>query len=101
MEERVQRGMALLDEKNPGWERKIDLKILNMVDRHACILGQLYTEYSLGLGPLAISSGIPYGFNNSGLSWKQAIRQRLDLGPGIFIRGEPTDFEVIPSSHVV
>ena len=92
IEERVQRGMALLDDKNPGWERKIDLHILNMEDCHACILGQLYTEYSLGFKPLAIWSGHPYGFNSSFYyheltsAWKEAIRQRLDRGIDHYLR---------------
>lgn len=103
IEKRVQQGIALLDEKNPGWESKIDLKILSMADCRVCILGQLYTEYSLGLKAIDICSRQEhsYGFdwdfsNNSSLyysqltsAWKEAIRQRLDPGPAEIVQSGP------------
>lgn len=38
---RVQRGMALLDEREPGWEHQIDLAELDMNHGCKCILGQI------------------------------------------------------------
>jgi len=72
--ESVERGVALLDRKLPGWASSshvpaIDAEHLLMVSGRACILGQLYGDYfngteALGLGargdyhnPLAIENG--------------------------------------------
>jgi len=41
---RVARGAALLDEKLPGWDQRIDLDRLNLGDCFTCILGQLFTD---------------------------------------------------------
>lgn len=37
----VARGMALLDEKVPGWRKRIDLSTLDLSDPSFCIAGQL------------------------------------------------------------
>jgi hypothetical protein len=41
---RVKRGAALLDERIPGWDQRIDLDTLRIADSGQCVLGQLYTE---------------------------------------------------------
>ena len=46
--ERVARGAALLDEKQPGWAAQIATDHLAMQDCGRCILGQLYGHYSAG-----------------------------------------------------
>lgn len=40
-EQAVHNGAALLDEKLPGWHRRIDLGTLRIESIHRCILGQL------------------------------------------------------------
>jgi hypothetical protein len=46
--ESVERGAALLDKIEPGWELKIDLAELNLSSSCRCVLGQLYGEYEEG-----------------------------------------------------
>lgn len=40
-EDAIANGMAVLDERAPGWERYVDLTILNISDGCRCILGQV------------------------------------------------------------
>ena len=40
----VARGAALLDEKIPGWDERIDLARLQMHSCHDCVIGQLFTS---------------------------------------------------------
>ena len=40
-EQRVARGVALLDERVPDWRTRIDTDRLNMLDGTACVVGQL------------------------------------------------------------
>lgn len=42
---RVARGVALLDEKRPGWRDRIDLDALDMRSSRDCVLGQLYADH--------------------------------------------------------
>ena len=53
-DERIEAGIALLDEKVPGWEQHIDIQRLNMGDCKRCILGQLYGDYNIGIKKLEI-----------------------------------------------
>jgi hypothetical protein len=50
LRERVARGAALLDERAPGWRRRIDWDAVDMSDCRACVLGQ-----AVGLGLLDVS----------------------------------------------
>lgn len=43
-EAQIAKGIALLDEKYPGWEEKIDLSILDIGSGCECIVGQLYPD---------------------------------------------------------
>ncbi len=45
----VARGMALLDEKVPGWRERIELRDLDMTDCQLCVLGQIFGDYMDGL----------------------------------------------------
>ena len=38
----LKRGFKFLDKNNPGWEKEINLRELNMKNCCNCILGQLY-----------------------------------------------------------
>jgi hypothetical protein len=98
----VQNGMALLDETNPGWTRKINLKTLDMGRFNRCVLGQIYFGYEEGVEtlfdfvahdysyedpefvpvfvhgfdlPLEQQSGQEYAVLTA--AWSVAIRQRL------------------------
>lgn len=46
---RVAAGAALLDRVRPGWEADIRLDDLNVLDCFACVLGQLYGNYGMGV----------------------------------------------------
>lgn len=46
---RVARGAAFLDRKAPGWERKIDLALLNIADTSACVCGQVFADLREGV----------------------------------------------------
>lgn len=48
-EPEVQRGAKLLDEIEPGWEKKIDIPELQMAMSCSCILGQIFASYEDGL----------------------------------------------------
>lgn len=60
---RVQRGAELLDEKLPGWERKIDLGTLEISNPCLCVLGQAFGEFTGGLGLLQLGLGFFIGLN--------------------------------------
>jgi hypothetical protein len=44
----VARGVALLDEKVPGWRTKIDLGELNVAGFYSCPLGQIGGDFEHG-----------------------------------------------------
>lgn len=62
---RVKQGVALLDEKCPGWEFRVDLEALHMGDECRCVLGQLYCEYIEGRDALSLSQddAMEHGFD--------------------------------------
>ena len=47
--ERVAAGAAFLDEREPGWDKRIDLDKLSIGSGCNCVLGQLYQGFGLGL----------------------------------------------------
>lgn len=49
---RIERGAALLDLSAPGWDKKIDLNILDLSHIRYCIIGQVYGDYYNGLATL-------------------------------------------------
>lgn len=50
--ERVTRGVALLDEKVPGWVDKVNVERLDVSNGVTCVLGQLYGAYNSGRAKL-------------------------------------------------
>lgn len=67
---RVAKGVALLDEKRPGWEREIDLETLNIQNGHCCVTAQLSGEsrWYAGMDQLGLTEGndgtyVAHGFN--------------------------------------
>jgi hypothetical protein len=49
----VPAAALLLDRACPNWERKIDLRTLEMMSCNDCILGQVYGRYERGLTEVA------------------------------------------------
>lgn len=92
--ERVARGAALLDEKLPGWDQRIDLAGLELASCYRCVLGQLFTwhplptenafspsPYGLGIEALGIDRGSRYGFDGDDADelngeWRRVITAR-------------------------
>lgn len=60
--DRVNRGAALLDEHEPGWEARIVPDDINLACTSFCILGQAFGTFSKGLEALP---GLGRGENNS------------------------------------
>lgn len=60
----VGRGVALLDERYPGWEEKINLHTLEIMSCHECICGQLYGSFPAGAWKLGFGyhDAYMYGF---------------------------------------
>lgn len=48
--ERVARGAQYLDDVDPDWFLRINLKTLALQDGASCVLGQLHGDFRLGLG---------------------------------------------------
>jgi hypothetical protein len=76
--ERVAKGAALLDEREPGWWRDIDVDRLDLSSPCRCVLGQLTTDLTeeddwdavcvrFGIRPWNTHNGLPtdyeLGFN--------------------------------------
>lgn len=47
--DRVDKGVALLDERVPGWRSRIDREKLNMLHLSDCVLGQLFGGFKEGM----------------------------------------------------
>lgn len=67
---RVAKGVALLDDKRPGWERELDLGTLDIASSTSCVTAQLGGErdYFVGMRQLELTEGndgtyVAYGFN--------------------------------------
>lgn len=76
---RVTRGVALLDNKYPGWFEKMNLQRFNLNNEYLCVCGQLYGNYKRGSNRLGLNSNrasVRHGFN-SYLSCKQSERQEM------------------------
>lgn len=69
---RVAKGVALLDEKRPGWERELDLETLDISDGNFCVTAQLYGGLwrngmqALGLTDHNSGTYVSHGFNAEG-----------------------------------
>ena len=65
-EARVARGVALLDEKRPGWRTEVNPDTLDMNHDWDCVVGQLYGRFIDGWGPLGLTTqtqATRYGFD--------------------------------------
>ncbi|WP_285647761.1 hypothetical protein [Lentzea sp. NBRC 102530] len=66
MATRVARGVALLDEKKPGWDGHIHLPTLDIMYGTYCVLGQVFGNYDTGARILGLdirSDVVDCGFN--------------------------------------
>lgn len=90
--QKVQRGIEFLDENEPGWRQWIEIESLNLGDCEACILGQLFGTFDLGIGHYGLSCEKEeiLGFNMWGnqnnedwqqltQAWKDALTKPVDL----------------------
>ncbi len=83
----VDAGVAVLDQKNPGWRGQVDLDILDMHNTRSCVLGQLYGSYWDGLEVL---TGLHWLDNGSQIrAWA--------IGHGLQVR--PSDFDDMGAMH--
>jgi hypothetical protein len=64
--EYVARGVALLDEKHPGWHTEIDLAVLALDDCSQCVLGQMFYDH------------VPDGYDDS---FQVGVKEVLGMGP--------------------
>src|SRR5260221_4599985 len=53
-EREVRAGIALLDEKDPGWRDKFNPSTLRMAGSSTCVLGQTFGSYGLGIDVLKL-----------------------------------------------
>lgn len=85
--ERVERGAALLDEKRPGWPEAVDLGRLNIRSTCDCIAGQLggFRETTQSLGLYGVTEDVMHGFEADDDdaeyaaltdAWRDLIQQR-------------------------
>jgi hypothetical protein len=79
---KVQAGIKLLDEQEPGWRAKIDKDSLDLGSCSVCVLGQVFGDYEEGLEMLDLGTGssYAYGFNTNSAdmqaltaAWKEAL----------------------------
>lgn len=90
VEARVARGAAWLDEKVPGWERRIDLGVLDIGSCRVCMVGQLSPPWHLADAGLNLwSAGFasvswPWEDNPEvdalNDAWRSLIKERFDTG---------------------
>ena len=95
----VERGAALLDERKPGWDRKVDLEKLDLYSPCNCVLGQVYGDrlshydgygYNRGLRLLELHyqgsklhgfTAMPNGYHgNLTAAWRRLIEKRRGAG---------------------
>lgn len=87
----VKKGMALLDQYEPGWRNAIKVEYLDVATTDRCVLGQVYGSFSIGLQTLSNKTGVSvdsvaHGFAIDAVTsadpykvltddWKKAIRK--------------------------
>lgn len=91
MREAVARGVALLDDRRPGWAFDMSVEKLDMADSEWCVLGQLYGSYHSGLERLGLveSMSHPDIQRNEAAAHGFALYRNLDVAP--FLPAAPHD----------
>ena len=72
----VQRAARKLDEIEPNWFHKINLKILDMIDPQKCIIGQVFPEGYYGLALEQYFQSLRYAFVADKYLWIKVIYAR-------------------------
>jgi len=62
MQDRIRRGVALLDREVPDWHERVSIDRLNVISDNYCVLGQLFGSYQVGLIALDLVGGVAHGF---------------------------------------
>lgn len=57
LKKRVEAGAAFLNVVHPGWQKKVNTKILDLGSGSKCILGELYDGYADGQSALGLAYG--------------------------------------------
>ena len=86
VEDRVARGVKLLEVDLPDWFNHVNLGILDMGNIYLCVLGQIFGDWGLGCSRLGIDSTICdyYGFDGYTkmdyllleAEWARVVRER-------------------------
>ena len=77
-EARVNLGSKLLDQINPGWDRGIDLDILDIANYARCVLCQVYGTYREGLRQLEHEEDTHHALTNldgARYDWVQRVKR--------------------------
>lgn len=83
----VKHGVEWLDENHPGWERKINLRALDMNDCEHCVIGQAVGDY---WNTISNAAG-PYTYND--LPW--SVAHGFDVESGHERPHQYKDLEVL------
>ena len=85
--QRVAKGAAYLDRNYPGWERKVDVAILDITETDRCICGQVISpEYGWAEVRMDViqwgETAADYGFAlpSDGDTWVSLIKERFNTG---------------------
>lgn len=65
----VGRGAAVLDDKIPGWESKINTDELYLGSCEACVLGQLFGDYATGTTEFGFEVDDDGGVSHAAVEW--------------------------------
>lgn len=81
----VAEGAVWLDNAKPGWERAVDVKVLDLTDPEFCILGQVFRFKGSG------EDGYGYGYG------RELVFLDKVSGPPmyVFARGDIKDFWIV------
>ena len=75
----VERGIALLDARKPGWRKAFNPETLRMGSPWHCVLGQAFGSYLTGLRLLGVSDyqAAEYGFEPSPTLYGLELTEQL------------------------
>lgn len=75
--ERVARGIEVLDAVEPGWRDRIDLATLDMANPYLCIRGQLYGHFLNHTPSILLQESVDLGFDFYG--WPIPAEDYIEL----------------------
>lgn len=78
-QEKIQRGMAWLDDTKPDWKATYRRGILDMSLGHRCVLGRAFRDEAEQLGAL---TGFSYACDQFALEDDWLAEHGFDVGPG-------------------